>query len=205
MPRIAQPRQPAEPHSEEQKDRYRRIPRAAARLGNEHGLERMQMNDVAKEAGVAIATLYRYFPSKNELFVGVLNSQIDQLGQSTPPPKPDESPAAIVAQVLIDAGRNLLARPQLATAMLQANNTAQLAQGRDYTQHNIAFHKLLLDAMGVTEPDDEDMRMLRITEQTWYGILISTLNGIIDPEQAARDVQLATELLLGPRYGAVNP
>ena len=202
MPRIAEPRQPAEPHSADQKERYRRMLRAAAKLGDEHGLERMQMNDVAKEAGVAIATLYRYFPSKNDLFVGILNAQIDQLGQTAAAgTKPDGAThAEIVAEILIGAGRNLLRRPLLATAMLQANNTAQLGQGRDFTEYNAAFHMLLLDAMGVPEPGEEDLRMMRITEQTWYGILISVLNGIIDQNQAEEDVRLATRLLLGPRY-----
>lgn len=203
MPRIAEARQPAEPTSAEQKDRYRRILRAASKLGAEHGLERMQMNDVAKEAGVAIATLYRYFPSKTDLFVGVLHSQIQRLSSAgadviavgTPGERADA-----VADVLIGAGRGLLARPQLATAMLQANNAAQLQGGREYTEANAAFHRVLLRALGVAEPEDEDFRMVRITEQTWYGVLVSVLNGVITAEQAEADIRLATRLLLGPRY-----
>ena len=204
MPRIAEARQPAEPTSEEQKDRYRRILRAASKLGAEHGLERMQMNDVAKEAGVAIATLYRYFPSKTDLFVGVLHSQIQHLssgsGAGVVPAAPVGERAAAVADVLIGAGRGMLARPQLAMAMLQANNAAQLQGGREYTEANAAFHGVLLRALGVTEPEDEDYRMVRITEQTWYGVLVSVLNGVIDIDQADADIRLAARLLLGPRY-----
>ena len=204
MPRIAEARQPAEPVSEEQKDRYRRILRAASKLGAEHGLERMQMNDVAKEAGVAIATLYRYFPSKTDLFVGVLHAQIERLSSGSGAVAVEAAPpgerAAAVAEVLIGAGRGMLARPQLATAMLQANNAAQLQGGREYTEANAAFHGVLLRALGVTEPDDEDYRMVRITEQTWYGVLVSVLNGVITIDQADADIRLAARLLLGPRY-----
>lgn len=201
MPRIAEARQPAEPVSEEQKDRYRRILRAASKLGAEHGLERMQMNDVAKEAGVAIATLYRYFPSKTDLFVGVLHSQIKRLSSgSEVVVDPDGTRADAVAEVLIGAGRGMLARPQLATAMLQANNAAQLQGGREYTEANAAFHGVLLRALGVTEPEDEDFRMVRIAEQTWYGVLVSVLNGVITIDQADADIRLAARLLLGPRY-----
>lgn len=202
MPRIAEGRRPAEPRSEEQKERYRRMLRAAARLGSEHGLERMQMNDVAREAGVAIATLYRYFPSKTDLFVAVLNSQIEEFGADAQlvATRPEASHAERVAEVLIQAGRNLLSRPTLATAMLQANNSAQLGRTRDYTEVNAAFHRLLLGALGVVDPGEEDLRMVRITEQTWYGVLISVLNGIIDLDQADDDIRLATRLLLGPTY-----
>lgn len=207
MPRIAEARQPAEPVSEEQKDRYRRILRAASKLGAEHGLERMQMNDVAKEAGVAIATLYRYFPSKTDLFVGVLHAQIQHLssgsGAGAVLAAPVGKRAAAVAEVLIGAGRGMLARPQLATAMLQANNAAQLQGGREYTEANAAFHSVLLRALGVDDPQDEDFRMVRIVEQTWYGVLVSVLNGVITIDQADADIRLAARLLLGPRYDEV--
>ncbi len=200
MPRIAEARQPAEPTSDEQKDRYRRILKATSKLGAMHGLERMQMADVAKEAGVAIATLYRYFPSKTDLFVAVLHGQVNTLSASAVREPSSVGHAGAVADVLIAAGRRLLERPQLATAMLQANNAAQLQGGREYTEANAAFHRVLLDALGVDEPVDEDLRMVRIIEQTWYGVLISVLNNVINLEQSEKDVRLAARLLLGPRY-----
>lgn len=206
MPRITEARQPAEPSSAEQKERYARILRAAGRLGAEHGLERMQMHDVAKEAGVAIATLYRYFPSKTDLFVAVLHRQVDRLSQEdvVETTRPG-SRADAVADVLVAASRRMLERPQLATAMLQANNAAQLQGGREYTEANAAFHRVLLTALGVVdEPDDEDLRMVRIVEQTWYGVLVSALNGVIDLPQGERDIRLAARLLLGPRYDATQ-
>ncbi len=204
MPRIAEARQPAEPTSAEQKDRYQRILRAASKLGAEHGLERMQMNDVAKEAGVAIATLYRYFPSKTDLFVGVLHSQIQRLSGTPVVSDRTGTRAGAVADVLIAAGRRMLERPQLATAMLQANNAAQLQGGREYTEANAAFHRVLLDALEVGEAEEEDFRMVRIAEQTWYGVLVSVLNGVITIDQADADIRLAARLLLGPRYDATE-
>ena len=202
MARIAEARQPAEPVSAEQKERYRRILRAASKLGSVHDLERVQMLDVAKEAGVAIATLYRYFPSKTDLFVAVLHGQVERLSESAlRPPEPGKR-ADGVAEVLIAASRRMLERPQLATAMLQANNAAQLQSGREFTDANAAFHLTLLAALGVDEPGDEDFRMIRIVEQTWYGILVSTLNRVITLEQSIEDIRLATRLLLGPTYDA---
>lgn len=200
MARIAEARQPAEPTSADQKDRYQRILQAASRLGAEHGPERMQMNDVAKEAGVAIATLYRYFPSKTDLFVGVLGAQIQRLNSADRMPPADGPRSEAVAYLLIGAGRRMLERPQLATAMLQANNAAQLLGGRGYIEINANFHRILLDTLCVSEPDVEDHRMVRIVEQTWYGVLISVLNGVVTRDEADDDIRLATRLLLAPRY-----
>lgn len=200
--RIAEGRLPAEPTSAEQKDRYARILRAASKLGAEHELERVQMLDVAKEAGVAIATLYRYFPSKTDLFVAVLHGQVDRLSEtSLRAPEPGRR-ADGVAEVLIAASRRMLERPRLATAMLQANNAAQLQSGREFTDANAAFHLALLTALGIDQPDEEDFRMIRIVEQTWYGVLVSTLNRVITLDQAIEDIRLATRLLLGPTYDA---
>ena len=134
------------------------------------------------------------------LLVGVLESQIDRLSEAPPIPTAGIEPSQAVANVLRAAGKQMLARPVLATAMLQANNAAQLKGGNQYTEANAAFHQLLFSALGVSEPGDEDYRMVRLVEQTWYGVLISALNGVITRDEADEDVRLATRLLLGPRY-----
>lgn len=202
MPRITEARPPAAPSSAEQKDRHERILRSAARLGAEHGIERMQMGEVAKDAGVAIATLYRYFPSKNDLFVGILHAQVERLRDARTDLALSGPASQSVATVMIAASRQMLARPKLASAMLQANNATHHMKGDGYTEASTAFHDVLLAAMGVTEPDDEDHRMARLMEQTWFGILISTINHVIGLEQAEADIHLAAHLLIGPRYDA---
>ncbi|UDY36594.1 TetR family transcriptional regulator [Dermatobacter hominis] len=63
---------PAEPTTAAQRDRRRRIVHAAMDLLSEHGYDEIQMRDVAVGAGVALGTLYRYFPSKEQLFAHVL-------------------------------------------------------------------------------------------------------------------------------------
>lgn len=198
MARIAEPRAAAEPISADQKERYASILRAAARLGSEHGHERMQMNDVAKEAGVAIATLYRYFPSKNDLFLALLRSQVDTFTAATE--RMDLPPSEAAAKTLIEASNRLLQRPLLATAMLQANNYAQLISGREGSDVTNAFHVVLFRALGVDEPTANDQRMVRLLEQAWYGVLISVLNSVITPDECADDLRLVCELLLGPTY-----
>lgn len=205
MPRISELRAPAEPVSEGQKDRHHRILLAAVRLGSQHSLERVQMADVAKEAGVAIATVYRYFPSKNELFAAVMRLQVDRLGEELPEPEPEADRVGAVAALLTESCRRMLRRPRLTTAILQANNVAQLQAGPGHSPASGAFTDLLLHTLGRTEPDEQDHRMARLVEQTWYGILVSTLNSHISAEQAELDIELACRLLLGPTYGEDRP
>lgn len=202
MPRVAEARAAAEPSSEEQKARYRRILRAAARLGAEKGLDGMQMQDVAKEAGVAIATLYRYFPSKTHLFTSVLAEQVDRLEEVTPRPKPGQDPAHAVADLLVDASRQLLRRPLLANAMLQSNNSAHAATVHDSARIDDAFRDLILRTLGVDQPTEKDVRLVRLLEQCWYGVLMSTLNNRTSMPDAEREIELACELLLVHRSTA---
>ncbi len=51
--------------------------RAARRLVAEGGFRNAQIAAVAAEAGVSTGTIYRYFPSKAELYVEVLTAAVD--------------------------------------------------------------------------------------------------------------------------------
>jgi len=195
VPRLSDGRAPAQPSSPSQKERYRRILRAAAEHGARHGLDRIQILDVAKDADVAIATLYRYFPSKTVLFTALLHSQVEGLDRAVAKVKPGQSPPEAVGQVLIEASRRLLERPLLAQAMLQSNN-ATVAGESPALAVTGAFADLILRVAGIDSPTAHDLRLVRIIEQTWYGSLISELNGHISAEEAEEDTLLACRLLL---------
>lgn len=193
MPRIAEARPPAEPSSPEQKERYRRILQAAARHGAAKGLERVQMHDVAKDAGVAIATLYRYFPSKTHLFTALMGDRVEELFDRVAESSTSADPAEAVSDLLVDAGRQLLARPLLAHAMMQSNNAAVATSDSAVTK---VFADLMLQVLQIEQPDEEQERLVRITEAAWYGTIMSALNGHITAEQADADTRAACRRLL---------
>src|ERR1044071_1903988 len=55
-----------------QQERRDRIVRAAVALLERGEYDAIQMRDVAREAGVALATIYRYFTSKEHLYAAAL-------------------------------------------------------------------------------------------------------------------------------------
>ncbi|RFS81786.1 TetR/AcrR family transcriptional regulator [Actinomadura spongiicola] len=205
MARIASARPSAEPTSPEQHDRRRRILRAAARIGAEKSLERVQMHEVAKEAGVAIGTLYRYFPSKAHLFTALLAARVDRLRERVEAPAPDVGAEDAVADLLVDASRCLMAQPVLSTSMLRASSTAHVATVADTVHIDNTFRDILLRTLGIEDPTVEDVTLVRLLMQCWSGVLQWSLNGRASMADVEADVRLACELLLAPRSNTPHP
>ena len=68
---MNQPSSPATPVTRAQQERYDRVVDAAAEALSAGGQDAVQMKDLAQRAGVSLATLYRYFPSKEYVLLAV--------------------------------------------------------------------------------------------------------------------------------------
>ena len=198
MPRLAEARDAAEPSSLEQRARHGRILKVAAQLGAEKDLERVQMHEVAKLAGVAIGTLYRYFPSKSHLFVAVMVDQIDRMGAVLARnPRADTTPADAVYDALQHATRALLRTPLLATAMIQSNATSNAATIPDVGKIDRHFDNLLLGAAGIDEPTVRQATVIRLVVALWFGLIQAGLNNRTSIPDLDSDLRVACDLLLG--------
>ncbi|THA64587.1 TetR/AcrR family transcriptional regulator [Streptomyces sp. A0958] len=195
---MAEARAGAEPSSPRQRARRQSILKAAADLAAATGLERVQMHEVAKGAGVAIATLYRYFPSKTHLFTALMADQIEGFAARVPERPAGASPEDAVFETLGSATRNLLRRPTLATAMIQSSNAARASTVPDLARIDSGFLDLLLRAWEVEQPTEHHIARLRLLVLLWYGVLQSRLNERLTPQEADADLRMACRLLLAP-------
>ncbi|MFF3377121.1 TetR/AcrR family transcriptional regulator [Streptomyces sp. NPDC002680] len=202
MARPAEVRQPAAPMSNRQAARRVRILRAAAELGAREGLARVQMHDVAKEAGVAIGTLYRYFPSKPYLFLSVLEWHIDQFlgGRDAGCPAADGTdPATEVAGTLIELSGKLLASPLLASAVALSSFTEYASAVP--TRFDIverALGQRLLHLLGGHADAETARSRVRLLVYSWWGLFVAMLTEEITTEQAEADLHLAARLIAAP-------
>ena len=193
MVRLSVVRPAAAPMTSLQRDRVDRMLLVAARLGAGRGLDEVQMGEVAAEAGVALGTLYRYFPTKHHLFAGVLAAAVRAV--RAPARAAGNDDAEAVAELMAVACRSMLASPLLARAMITSVNAVRVGSG---AQGDTTFRDLIVEVAGRTSPSDDDLRLARLVEQCAYGVLTWAVAGECTPEEAEDDVRRACLLLLAP-------
>jgi AcrR family transcriptional regulator len=195
MARIAKPRPPALPSTDDQQARRAAILKAAARLGRARPIDRIAAQEIAAEAGVALRTLYRYYPSKYHVFAAVLTARIAEPAVAVRPPA---DPATAVADLMSDACRNMLRYSHLAHAMI---TSTQAVRARSGATGDHAVRDLILATAGVVDPSADQVRVARLVEQVTFGVLTWTVGGELDTEQAVADVRLACHSLIGGAFG----
>jgi AcrR family transcriptional regulator len=188
--------------TEAQRERRRRILRAAAELATEGGFDAVQMREVAERADVALGTLYRYFPSKIHLLVSVLADEMEELhdrlkAASAGP----ESPADRVFAVLQRAVRALGRNPSLYGAVIRAMMFGDESTTTENMVVSSRMEAIITRAMtyGVGEPTADDIAVARLIGKIWLADILSWLAGRSDVKEMESDLELAVHLLVTRR------
>lgn len=202
MAKAVTVREQAEPHSASQQRRHDRILEAAAALGSRFGYDQVQMVDIAREAGVAIATVYRYFPSKGHLNTRLLRTRVEATRMGfLPPAVPPEDPALAVSETLMGwAGNMLNEESPLGRSMLLGIVSGD-GSAEDIEVIDDLFHTMVLEAAGIRRRDGEAATVARLIMRCWYGTFLTMMNGGISFEQGRTELRLACDLLLAPLLG----
>ncbi|GII61898.1 HTH-type transcriptional repressor KstR [Sphaerisporangium krabiense] len=174
-----------------QHQRRKRIVQAAAALASRGGVEAMQMRTVAERAGVALGTLYRYFPSKMDLVVAVVSEEFDLLETSIERRPPSAAtPAGRAVDVLMRATRGLMREPELADALIRSLIMAEVeAPFGD----RMAGLLLRVSARGLTleTATEEQYALAGSLAGVWVHELLEILRGRRTYEQLQRRIEIA--------------
>lgn len=189
------------PLTERQEARRRRILRASARLAGRGGFDAVQMREVAESSQVALGTLYRYFPSKVHLLVATMQDQLEHLHATLRKrPPTGETAAERVTETLMRAFHALQQDPHLADAMVRALTFADRSVCHEVDQVSRRTTAIILEAMGLADPDPAESSVVRVIEHTWHSALITWLSGRASITQVRADIETVCRLI-GP--GAV--
>ncbi|TDB87584.1 TetR/AcrR family transcriptional regulator [Actinomadura sp. KC216] len=196
---AAGPARQAGVRSRGQHQRRKRIVQAAAALASRGGIEAMQMRTVSERAGVALGTLYRYFPSKMDLVVAVVGEELDLLEGSIErrPPRAGDPPQRAV-EVLMRATRGLMREPELAEALIRSLLLSDVK-----TDFGERMTGLLLRAAsgspdgGADIPADDPRRLVaRALAGIWTMEMIEMLRGNATAEEIQARLEISAARLL---------
>ncbi|MEU7882133.1 TetR family transcriptional regulator [Microbispora bryophytorum] len=179
-----------------QHQRRRRIVQAAAALASRGGVEAMQMRTVAERAGVALGTLYRYFPSKMDLVVAVVGEEIDLLESSIERRPPHAAhPAGRAVDVLMRATRGLMREPELADALIRSLIMAEVEAPFGDRMASLLL-RVATDGRTVSLPADDQLALTGSLTGVWVQELLEMLRGRRTYEQIQHRIEIAAERLL---------
>lgn len=160
-----------------QLERRARVVEVATELAEAGGYEAVAMKDVAERSGVALATLYRWFASKDHLLTEVLLGWLGQLGEQLDV-RPPTGPTAAdrVAAVMDLIAETVAARPRLAAAVTQALLSFDAAVWDDETDFHSAMAGWIDAAIG-PEPIADRAMVIEVIEHLCFSSLIAIARG----------------------------
>lgn len=189
----------ATPRTPAQHDRRDRIVQAATELLGEHDYDRILVRDVAERAGVALDTLYRYFPSKEHLYVQVLwewgaayDGAARRAAEGAKATDADRLAAALRVAVRAYERRPTFYR--LLTVLEAATDPAIAARYQEFAER---FQHVLLGAFRHTA--DDDARVISLAARALMGSLLSSWSHRAIPlTHVYADLDRFVALVLGP-------
>jgi TetR/AcrR family transcriptional regulator, cholesterol catabolism regulator len=189
---------PSPSPSAEQRERRRRIIDAAFELGAERGYDAVQMRDVSASANVSLATIYRYFSSKDHLLAAAMTEWTAKLQSrvAQSPPR-GETAADQLVDVLGRACRAMSRQPKLSAALVRALSSADV--GVQESAHEVQ-RQIASMAEGILGDLDPGTRadILAVLGHVWYSTLVAWANGRSDFATVTAELERAVRVLVEP-------
>ena len=180
-----------------QRERRQRILDATLALASKGGYEAVQMRAVAERAGVALGTLYRYFPSKIHLLVSGLAREFernqDKLDKIT---IPGATAYERMLYVLGRITRTMQREPMLTEAMTRAFMFADPSAAAEVAVVARLMERMLTGAMHDGEPTADEIAIARVIGDVWLSNLVAWVTRRASASDVSNQLELAARLLL---------
>jgi AcrR family transcriptional regulator len=181
--------------SERQAEVVRQLVDATAAEVDESGYAALTVRNVARRAGVAPATAYNYFSSKDHLLSELLWRRMQEL------PPVDASDGGSLEDRLVAAVNRMALLTTESPALVGACTIALLSATPDVKdlrdRIGREIHRRLADAVG----PGVDPMVVRVLETTYSGALLTAGMGHMTYTEVPAFVATAAELMLRPEPG----
>jgi AcrR family transcriptional regulator len=180
-----------------QRERRQRILDATLALASRGGYEAVQMRAVADRAGVALGTLYRYFPSKIHLLVSGLAREFERNQEKLDRISiPGDTPYERMMFVLGRITRTMQREPMLTEAMTRAFMFADPSAAAEVNTVARLMERMLTGAMHEGEPTADEIAIARVIGDVWLSSLVAWVTRRASADDVSNQLELAARLLL---------
>ena len=180
-----------------QRERRQRILDATLALASRGGYEAVQMRAVADRAGVALGTLYRYFPSKIHLLVSGLAREIERNQEKLDRLAiPGDTPYERMLFVLGRVTRAMQREPMLTEAMTRAFMFADPSAAAEVNTVARLVERMFTRAMHEGEPTADEIAIARVIGDVWLSSLVAWVTRRASADDVSNQLERAARLLL---------
>ena len=180
-----------------QRERRQRILDATLTLASRGGYDAVQMRAVADRAGVALGTLYRYFPSKIHLLVSGLAREFERNQEKLDRIAiPGDTPYDRMLFVLARITRAMQREPMLTEAMTRAFMFADPSAAAEVNTVARLMERMLTEAMHEGEPTADEIAIARVIGDVWLSSLVAWVTRRASANDVSNQLELAARLLL---------
>lgn len=191
MPAKVEP----EAGSQARRQRRTRVLDATLAIASQGGFEAVQMRAVAERAGIAVGTLYSYFPSKVHLLVTALGREFERIDTMADYPMVRGSAPQRLHQMISGLNRSWQRHPLLTEAMTRAFAFADDSVAAELDHVATLADGLLARAISDGKPTEEQYQLARVISDVWLSNLLAWVNNRASTAEVNTRLDLAIRLL----------
>jgi TetR/AcrR family transcriptional regulator, cholesterol catabolism regulator len=194
---VNQPTSPATPETPAQQERYDRVVAAAAGALAAGGVDAVQMKDLAQRAEVSLATLYRYFPSKEYVLLAVCLARYQEAARKVfaEVPQGDTIRERVTSHLMREFGAQQREQ-QLTAALTQAlTGTARSYSEMIEAVEHLHFQILRHVASGGGRLTEQQQKLLAVVIDIFSAATRRWLAGTYSVAEARYQIEVGCELL----------
>ncbi len=184
------------------KDRRDRIIDVAIDLAEEGGFENVRQRDVADQAGIALGTLYKSFPSKENILVAALEREAQTLERKMEAkPAEGETPAARLRSFFKIITRAMCRKPKYARAVLRAMASGVPEIAASVAGYQERMNRIIAAAMrgpngGASDMSPRETLVAAYLQRIWFSSLVAWSAGLQAQNDVVDQMDVAVNLLL---------
>lgn len=166
------------------------------------GYEEVNIREVARRSGVAVGTLYHYFPSKEHLLVSALGRWLEDFERHVVVQLDDiDDPYARLCHVVDELHREVHCRPLLAEAMARAYVVADASVAVEVEAVRWQLVDLFTEALSRGKPTESHVDVAGLLTDVLASILLALAHDRAQIGEIRRRFRLVVDLL-ATRHGA---